>query len=349
LGSPEGVNPVGSQPRPPLAALFAPGAPVAAVLIVADAAQQGFWDYAADTNLKGAVGLSNMPVTGPTAPPFFLISEEAAARLAGGVANVRQPRAGIGTVTFSTREERTSIDGWNVAAIVPGKHAARSSEYVSLGAHYDHVGVGVPLNGDSIYNGADDNASGTSSLLEIAERLASLPQSERPDRSVLFVWVTGEEHGLLGSEHFTNQPTVPRQSIVANLNLDMVGRNHPDSLGSVGSRRIATELGTIVEAANARQPRPFTLDYSMDAPNHPEMIYCRSDHYNYARFGIPIVFLSSGLHEDYHAPSDGPEKIDTDKVARVSSLVFDIVMELGNRPDRLVADRPVPPLGTPCT
>jgi Zn-dependent M28 family amino/carboxypeptidase len=165
---------------------------------------------------------------------------------------------------------------------------------------------------------------------------------------VLFVWHTAEEKGLLGSESFTNQPTVPRDSIVAQLNMDMVGRNAPDSLFLVGSRRLSTELGDAVEAVNAAQPRPFLLDYSWDVPNHPERIYCRSDHYNYARFGIPVTFFTTGLHPQYHTVSDEVELIDFEKLARVTRLIGDVAFEISHRAARPVVDRPVPPLGTPC-
>src|SRR5690606_20712483 len=117
----------------------------------------------------------------------------------------------------------------------------------------------------------------------------------------------------------------------------------------VGSRRISTQFGDLVEAVNARQARPFVLDYSFDAPGHPERIYCRSDHWMYARYGIPVTFFTTGLHDDYHKPSDSAEKIDFEKLARVATLATDIALEVGNRPARLPVDRPVPALGTPCS
>jgi Zn-dependent M28 family amino/carboxypeptidase len=233
--------------------------------------------------------------------------------------------------------------------VVPGSDAGRAGEYVALGAHYDHVGVGVPVRGDSVYNGADDDGSGVAALLEIAERFSALPQAQRPARSLLFVWHTGEELGLLGSEAFTEKPTVPRDSIVAQLNVDMIGRNAPDSLYVVGSRRLATRLGDVVEAANRRQARPFRLGYALDDPAHPEHLYCRSDHYNYARFGIPVTFFTTGLHVDYHQPSDEPRTLDYAKLARVATLIGDIAGDLAAAPERLRRDRPLPPLGEPCT
>ena len=141
---------------------------------------------------------------------------------------------------------------------------------------------------------------------------------------------------------------MPRDSIVAQLNMDMIGRNSPDSLKLVGSRRLSTELGGIVEAVNAAQAKPFWLDYSWDVPNHPERIYCRSDHYNYARFGIPVTFFTTGTHPQYHTVEDEVALIDFDKMARVTRLVSDVALDLSHRAARPVVDRPVPPSNVPC-
>jgi hypothetical protein len=350
LGVPEGVDPMTTQPRLPIATLFSPSSPAAAVLLVAEEAEVDFWEYAAEVTTDGALFLAAEATPAASAPPFFLISAEAAERLIGSdLAEADQPRTGLGTVEFAMNERVEEVEAWNVAAILRGSDPARADEFVGLGAHYDHVGVGTPVDGDSIYNGADDNASGTAALVEVAEALAHLPSAARPARSTLFVWKTAEEAGLLGSEYFTDRPTVSRSAIIAHLNLDMVGRNHPDSLSLVGSRRISTELGDLVEEVNAALDVPFDLDYTYDEPGHPEQVYCRSDHYNYARYGIPVVFLSTGLHDDYHAPSDQPELIDYDKAAHVSEFVLQITQSLGDRPNRLAIDQTVPPLGTPCT
>jgi hypothetical protein len=351
LNPPAGVDPNTAPPRIAMAALFSPVSTASAVLLVAEEAEEGFWDYASEIAAKGAIfPQSSSGSSGPTAPPFFLITPAAAERLLGAsLAQASLPRAGLGTLEFSIEENVERFDGRNVVAVLTGADPARAGEYVSLGAHYDHVGVGTPLDGDSIFNGADDNASGTAALLEVAEALAYLPQERRPSRSVLFAWVTAEESGLLGSEYFTDRPTVRRESIISHINLDMIGRNHPDTLYSVGSRRISTELGEIVETVNARRPRPFVFNFEYDAPGHPEQIYCRSDHYNYARYGIPILFLTTGLHDQYHAPSDEAELIDADKAARVTSLVYEITVELANRASRPVIDQTVPPIGAPCS
>jgi hypothetical protein len=209
-----------------------------------------------------------------------------------------------------------------------------------------------PARLDSIFNGADDDASGSAAMLEIAQYLVA----NRPRRSVLFVWHTAEEVGLYGSEHFTDHPTVPRGDIVAQLNMDMVGRGAagdvenggPGYLELVGSRRLSTQLGDLVEVVNRTGEFGFTFDYSMDAPGHPQQIYCRSDHANYARYGIPVTFFTTGGHSEYHQLTDEPQYIDYEKLAQVSRLIAAVTEAIGNRPERLVVDKPVSGPDVPC-
>jgi hypothetical protein len=215
---------------------------------------------------------------------------------------------------------------------------------------------------DSIYNGADDDGSGTVSVLEIAE--AFQKESVKPKRSILFIWHAGEEKGLWGSEYFTDHPTVPRDSIVAELNMDMVGRGQPtDVTGTtksgelihggtnylqlIGSRRLSTELGDIVEQVNKDRLLGFTFDYALDADGHPQNIYCRSDHAEYARYGIPIVFFTTGGHADYHQVTDEAQYIQYQHMAKVDELVFDIALQVANLDHRVKVDHPKPdPHGT---
>jgi hypothetical protein len=197
---------------------------------------------------------------------------------------------------------------------------------------------------DSVRNGADDDGSGSVTLLEIAEAFAK--GSTRPRRSILFVWHTGEEKGLLGARWYSEHATVPRDSIVAQLNMDMVGRGEardlpvggPNYLALVGARRLSSQLGDAVEEVNRRQQQPFAFDYSFDAPGHPENIYCRSDHFHYARWGIPIVFFTTGLHGDYHQVTDEPQYISYDHMARVGQLVHDVAVRVANMDPRPVVD-----------
>jgi hypothetical protein len=207
---------------------------------------------------------------------------------------------------------------------------------------------------DSVMNGADDDGSGTVVLMEIAEELAS--RRERPLRSILFVSHTAEELGLYGSEHFTDHPTVPRESIVAALNMDMVGRGRaeevpgggPRYIQLIGSRRLSTQLGDAIDSLNAARSEKMDIDYSFDAAGHPLNRYCRSDHYNYARYGIPITYFSLGYTTDYHQATDEPQYIDYDHSARVGGFVRDIALTVANRRARIVVDKPKPDPNAPC-
>ena len=239
---------------------------------------------------------------------------------------------------FTARIEQvtTPITGYNVAAVVRGSDPSLSATYLAFGAHYDHVGIIQPTAGDSIANGADDDGSGSMALLAIARVMQQAPV--KPRRSVLFVWHIGEEKGLLGSSWFTDHPTVPIDSIVAQINADMIGRNAPESLYVVGPEAApnnqSKRLGAIVDSVNAAQSRPFAINREMDNPNHPEHIYERSDHFNYAKKGIPIVFFTSGLHDDYHKVSDEVSKVDFEKLARVARLIVEVGRAVASAPGR---------------
>jgi peptidase M28-like protein len=209
-----------------------------------------------------------------------------------------------------------------------------------------------PPRPDSISNGADDDGSGSAGVLELAEALVH----DRPKRSVLFVWHTGEEKGLIGSDWFTRHPTVPRDSIVAQLNIDMIGRGDasdlkgggPGYLQLIGSRRLSTELGDLIEQVNREGKHGFQFDYTYDAVGHPANYYCRSDHYMYARFGIPIAFFTTGAHEDYHQVTDEVQYIDFEKMARVVGLVEASTLAVANLDHPVVVDKPKPDPKAPC-
>ena len=242
----------------------------------------------------------------------------------------------------------------NVVAVFEGSDPVLKNEYVALGAHYDHVGVGIPVNGDAIYNGADDDGSGTTALLAIAEALAHT--TPRPKRSVLIVWHAGEEKGLWGSRYFTDYPTIPLDKIVTQINLDMIGRSKmegdttprnaslsgPNEIYVIGSKMMSTELGELTETVN-RQYLNLTYDYRYDDPSDPNRYFFRSDHINYARKGIPIVFFFDGEHVDYHRPSDSVEKIDFQKMEKITRTIHMTMWELADRPTRPVVDKPLPP------
>jgi hypothetical protein len=294
------------------------------------------YDQIAAQMMSGTMMLADSaaPVDGPRPLPLVLIGlpREGSPLLPAGWPSddKPQPLAGrrfSGNVELA-RDERVA---YNVVAVVPGTDASLSKTYVAFGAHLDHIGVVSPVNGDSVANGADDDGSGSMGLLAIARSIAEHP----PRRSTLFVWHTAEEQGLLGSQFFTSHPTVPLDSIVAQLNADMIGRNHPDSIYIVGPMAAPNDqskaLGAVVDSVNARLPRSFFVNREWDSPTHPEQIYFRSDHYNYARHGIPIVFFTTGLHEDYHRVSDEVSKIDFDKLARVAAFMRDVGMAVANR------------------
>ena len=206
---------------------------------------------------------------------------------------------------------------------------------------------------DSIVNGADDDGSGSMGLLELAEALS---KGTHPKRSLVFVWHTGEESGLQGSKWFTDHPTIARDSIVAQINIDMIARcgpadvpnGGPGYLEVLGAKRLSTELGTLVEQVNTDGKFGFTFNYAFDAQGHPDQYYCRSDHANYARFGIPIVFFSTGSHRDYHQVTDEPDYLNYDKFANVVRYVGALTERVANLDHRLVVDQPKPDPQAPC-
>lgn len=216
----------------------------------------------------------------------------------------------------------------NVAAVLRGSDPVLRNEYVVLSSHMDHVGVGTPVNGDSIYNGADDDASGTAALVEVAEAIASLPV--RPKRSIIFLHVSGEEKGLLGSRWYSDHPTVPIEQIVANVNVDMIGRNSPDTVVVIG--KDYSTLGQSMNQVGARHPELRLTPADDIWPE--ERFFFRSDHFNFARKEIPALFFFTGVHPDYHRPSDEVDKIDTDKAMRVARLIFYTVVDIADASTR---------------
>jgi hypothetical protein len=213
----------------------------------------------------------------------------------------------------------------NVVGILEGSDPTLRGEYVLYSAHMDHVGVGTPdATGDSIFNGADDDASGTAVVLEVAEAMASLPRA--PRRSVVFLLVSGEEKGLWGSSWYAANPTVPLDQVVADLNADMVGRNWPDTIVAIGKEH--SDLGATLERVNAAHPEIGMT--AIDDLWPEENFYGRSDHYNFARAGVPILFFFNGTHEDYHRPSDEVERIDADKAARIGRLLLHLGIEVAD-------------------
>ncbi len=227
----------------------------------------------------------------------------------------------------------------NVLGFIEGIDPELKNEIVILTAHFDHLGK----RGNDIFNGADDNASGTSGILEIAQAFAiAKEKGAGPKRSVLCMLVTGEEKGLLGSEYYVENPVFPLENTVAEINIDMIGRAdklHPDSnyVYIIGANRLSTELHEINESAN-EQFTKLNLDYTYNEENDPNRYYYRSDHYNFAKNGIPSIFYFAGSHPDYHRHTDTPDKIMYDRAATIARLAFYTAWELANRADRIKVD-----------
>jgi Zn-dependent M28 family amino/carboxypeptidase len=257
------------------------------------------------------------------------------------------------TVSINVLSSFETVPTQNVVAIWEGSDPVLKNEYVALGAHYDHVGICAPGAADEICNGADDDGSGTTALLSMAEALAKA--RTKPKRSVLFVWHCGEEKGLWGSRYFTEYPTVPLDRVVTQINIDMIGRSKPaddtnekdkeltgpNAIYVIGSTMMSTELGELVDTVN-KSYLNITYDRRYDDPGDPNRFFYRSDHYNYARKGIPIIFFFDGVHQDYHRPGDSADKIDYQKMEKVTRTVYMTLWEVANRPTRPKVDKPLP-------
>jgi Zn-dependent M28 family amino/carboxypeptidase len=216
----------------------------------------------------------------------------------------------------------------------------KKDEYVFITAHYDHLGK----TGHTVFYGADDDASGTSAVIEMAAAFArAKKEGHGPRRTIVFMTVSGEEKGLLGSQHYTANPVFPLAATVTDLNIDMIGRIDPahekDSnyIYIIGDNRISTELRTINESVNNSYTK-LQLDYKYNDPDDPEAFYYRSDHYMFAQHGIPIIFYFNGTHADYHQPTDTPDKINYSLLARRAKLVFYTAWIIANRTERLAID-----------
>tara|TARA_B110000046_G_scaffold185705_1_gene228721 strand:- start:8538 stop:9593 length:1056 start_codon:yes stop_codon:yes gene_type:complete len=241
---------------------------------------------------------------------------------------------------LNKRKKRTPIkDSENVVAFIKGTE--KPDEIVVISAHLDHEGV----KDGEIYNGADDDGSGTVAILEIAQAFQMAAKAGKgPKRSILFLHVTGEEKGLLGSEYYTENPLFPLANTVCDLNIDMVGRiddRHkadPNYVYLIGSDKLSTELHNLSEEMNKKYTN-INLDYKYNDENDPNRFYYRSDHYNFAKHNIPIIFYFNGTHADYHRPSDTPDKINYELLENRTRLVFHTAWEVANREARITADK----------
>jgi len=239
-----------------------------------------------------------------------------------------------------TKEKIDWVKTENVAAIIRGSE--KPDEYIILTAHLDHVG----RKGDEIYNGADDDGSGSMALLEIAQafKLAVL-DGYRPKRSIVILHVSAEEKGLLGSRYYVENPLFPLENTITNLNVDMIGRTDPtrDSENDqyiylIGTDRLSSMLHETSEKVNERTVN-LELDYRFNAWDDPNRFYFRSDHFNFAKNNIPVIFYFSGTHEDYHMPTDTADKIRYDLLTQRAKLIFHTAWEIANMEERIKVDQ----------
>ena len=235
---------------------------------------------------------------------------------------------------------RNLKDSENVLAFIRG--TTKPDEVVIISAHLDHIGIDA--NGE-VFNGADDDGSGTVAILEIAEAFKKASdEGNGPKRSILFLHVTGEEKGLLGSRYYTDNPVFPLESTVADLNIDMIGRvdkkhkGNPNYIYLIGADKLSTELHDISELMNKKYTN-IELDYTYNDENDPNRFYYRSDHYNFAKNNVPIIFYFNGVHADYHAIGDTPDKIHYEMLEKRAKLVFHTAWEVANREQRLIVDK----------
>lgn len=246
----------------------------------------------------------------------------------------------IPSASLNSRRNENLPDSENIWAFIKGSE--KPEEVLVISAHYDHIGI---KNGE-IHYGADDDGSGTVAVLEIAKAFQKAKEEGNgPKRSILFLHVTGEEHGLLGSKYYSENPLFSIANTITDVNIDMIGRRdeaHKDSnnyIYLIGSDYLSSDLYTICENANKNFINT-TIDYTFNDRNDPNRFYYRSDHYNFAKKGIPSVFLFNGVHADYHKPTDTPDKIEYDALAKRTQLAFAIAWELANRDNRPVVDKP---------
>lgn len=328
----------------------------AGTIIIAPAQMMAFWDQVKNFFSRGNMYPEKLRADNVQAPnpmPVMLVSPKVSNAIYG--ANMPTSAGNVNkNGSLSSKSKTETLMTQNVVAIWEGSDAVLKNEMVAIGAHYDHVGMNPNAPGeDKIWNGADDDGSGTVGVLAIAEALAKSPK--RPKRSILFVWHAGEEKGLWGSEYFTKFPTVDLSKVVAQLNIDMIGRSKKvgdtnpknaelsgeNEIYVIGSKMMSTQLGAITDSVNSSYLK-MNYNYKYDDPNDPNRFFFRSDHFNYAVKGIPIVFWFDGVHEDYHGAGDHPDKIDYVKMEKVTRTIFLTMWELGDAKTRPAVDKQLP-------
>ncbi|GCC52164.1 arginyl aminopeptidase [Chryseotalea sanaruensis] len=264
-------------------------------------------------------------------------------KLKKAIADKKVAKVKPSSISFSIAQTFNPLKTSNVLGYLEGTD--KKDEIVVITSHYDHIGMLPSGDGDRINNGADDDGSGTVAVMQLAKAFTEAKKDGKgPRRSILFMTVTGEEKGLLGSDYYTKNPIYPLANTVVNLNIDMIGRSDPQHKDSapyvymIGSDRLSTELHNLSESTNKTYTK-LAFDYTYNAEDHPDRIYYRSDHWNFAKNNIPIIFYFDGIHEDYHKPSDEVDKIEFDLLKQRAELVFYTAWEIANRDNRLVVDK----------
>ncbi|MGI8788599.1 MAG: M28 family peptidase [Pyrinomonadaceae bacterium] len=347
----------------------------AGLIIIASPKTEENWEMERQSREHGRATVEKFAQTNsprnrnPNNIPTMIISRDAAENLFQGattslaeIFKLSQTDAPLPTValgktasyTVASKTEKGATQ--NVVAVWEGSDPTLKNEMVAVGAHYDHIGLSSPSspNPDKINNGADDDGSGTVSVLSIAEALAK--SAKRPKRSILLVWHCGEEKGLWGSQYFNKYPTIDIKKVVAQLNIDMIGRSRkPDDTNPknanlsaanevyvIGSQMMSSKLGEVTKSINDSYLK-LNYDLKYDDPKDPNRFFFRSDHFNYALNGIPIIFWFDGVHEDYHQPGDEPQKIDYVKMQNIARTIFLTMWEVADLPARPAVDKQLPP------
>lgn len=297
---------------------------------------KGYYGYM-KSNDSGRMAIKSEEET----PGLILMDQKMTKALFPDIESDHSPKTLKTALSFSLESANAAIDSENVVAVIKG--TTKPEEYVIISSHLDHIGVTPD---GRVNNGADDDGSGTVAMLEIAEAMQQAKNSGNgPGRSVVFLHVTGEEKGLLGSQYYTdNNPIFPLSQTVANLNIDMIGRIDPKREGDgdyiylIGSDKLSTELHELSEKVNQKYVN-LELDYTYNDENDPNRFYYRSDHYNFAKNNIPIIFYFNGTHDDYHRPTDTPDKIEYELLQKRAKLIFYTAWEIANRDQRVIVDK----------
>ena len=328
-----------------------------AVILAASPQLQASWSRLSAFTGRGSLFPDKFRNTGPSIPVMVVSQQVGDTVFAGESGNKTSTSAFALSKNASVNAASRKETLWtqNVVALWEGSDPVLRSEMIAIGAHYDHVGTNPNAPGDDkIWNGADDDGSGTVAVLSIAEALANAKR--RPKRSVLLVWHAGEEKGLWGADYFNRFPTVDIKKVIAQLNIDMIGRSkkpgdtnpkNKDLTGEngiyvIGSEMMSSTLGAITKGTNEAFLR-LAYDYKYDDPADTNRFFFRSDHFHYAQNGIPIAFWFDGVHEDYHGPGDSPDKIDYQKMEKVTRTIFLTMIELSDLKERPAVDKKLPP------